>query len=469
MKKVVLFILASCAIVGAKVNPTAPVVKDGCYSISTADELYGFAAIVNGTLKEGRAAERSACGKLANDILANDTTTYYCGNKVVTDEDSDKEDSVYVCVRPVYEASGYKEIEVDPATIEPHTQWTPLKNFSGTFDGQGHTISGLENVGDSTQNNLGFVASVVGGTESKPVIVRNLTFRKSELNGQDTVGGVVAKNDGYLLLDNVASMMQVKGRKHVASIVGRNEGSLSLKSSAAYLGKGMKFVGAAVGSNSGTIDIDGLSLGNASGVSHVGLVLGVNEKSAELNAKNVTLEEGRVSADSLYAGFVGLNEKNAKISISTSSVSNGLDGGDRSVYVGGFVGVNRGIVDIKNSYVRGTVPGIASGCFVGANEDSLSITNSYSACDPNEKTGDPIVGQCDGRISLKNTFYKEKLRDCGYLCTQPISFGCAKKLGAKSVTQKMRFGMVCWRSSCTTIRMAKFGGRVNPPKMGGLS
>jgi uncharacterized repeat protein (TIGR02543 family) len=429
MKKVVLFILASCAIVGAKVNPTAPVVKNGCYSISTADELYGFAAIVNGTLKEGRAAESAACGKLANDILANDTTTYYCGNKVVTDEDSGKEDTVYVCVRPVYESSGYKEIEVDPATIEPHTQWTPLKNFSGTFDGQGHIIWGLENTGDSTQNNLGFIASVVGGTETKPVVVRNLTFRKSELNGQDAVGGVVAKNSGYLLLDNVASMMQVRGRKHVASIVGRNEGSLSLKSSAAYLGKGMKFVGAAVGSNSGTIDIDGLSLGMdglvgyASGVSHVGLVLGVNEKSAHLNAKNVTLAEGRVSADSLYAGFVGLNEKNAKISISTSSVSNDLDGGDRKAYVGGFVGANRGIVDIKNSYVRGNVPGIASGCFVGANEDSLSITNSYSICVPNEKTGDPIVGLCDGRVSLKNTFYKEK------------SFGCAKKLGAKSVTQ----------------------------------
>ena len=138
MRKVILFILASCAIVGAKVNPIAPVVKNGCYTISTADELYGFAAIVNGTLKDGRAAESSACGKLANDILANDTTTYYCGNTTVTDANTGKKDTVYTCVKPDYEGSSYREIEVDPATIEPHAQWIPLKNFSGTFDGQGH-------------------------------------------------------------------------------------------------------------------------------------------------------------------------------------------------------------------------------------------------------------------------------------------------------------------------------------------
>ena len=100
MRKVILFILASCAIVGAKVNPIAPVVKNGCYTISTADELYGFAAIVNGTLKDGRAAESSACGKLANDILANDTTTYYCGNTTVTDANTGKKDTVYTCDKP---------------------------------------------------------------------------------------------------------------------------------------------------------------------------------------------------------------------------------------------------------------------------------------------------------------------------------------------------------------------------------
>ncbi len=440
MRKVILFILASCAIVGAKVNPIAPVVKNGCYTISTADELYGFAAIVNGTLKDGRAAESSACGKLANDILANDTTTYYCGNTTVTDANTGKKDTVYTCVKPDYEGSSYREIEVDPATIEPHAQWIPLKNFSGTFDGQGHTIWQLENVEDSTQNNLGFIASVVGGTKENPVVVKNLSIRYSKFQGRDTVGGVVAKNSGNLLLENVASMVRVSGRNHVASLVGQNEGSLTLKSSAAYWGEGLKFVGAAVGSNSGTIGIDGLSLGmyglvgRVSGVSYVGLVLGINEKSAELNAKNVTMDEGSVYADSVYGGFVGLNEKNAKILISMSSMSNYLNGGERKAYVGGFVGVNRGIVDIVNSYIKGSLSGIVSGCFVGANEDSLSITNSYSACVENEGASDPIVGQCDGRISLKNTFYKEYLRDCGYLCSQSVTFGCAKKFGAKRVT-----------------------------------
>ena len=459
MKRIVLLISVACAIVGAKVTPIAPSIKDGCYSISTANELYGFAAIVNGTLKEGRAAESSACGKLANDILANDTTTYYCGNKTVTNKSTGKKDTVYTCTKHVYEGSSYQEIEVDPATIEPHTQWIPLKNFSGTFDGQGHTIWKIENIEDSTKNNLGFIALVSGGTEASPVVIKDLTFRHSKFYGHDTVGGVVAKNRGNLLLDNVMFLSQVKGRRQVASLVGRNENKLTIKKGVATNASGQKFIGSAVGSNSGTIDIDSLSFihkikvegetypilyrTDLIGVSHVGLILGVNEKSAKLNIKNVTTgimssyveEDAYVRADSVVGGFVGLNDKNATITISTSSMLKiATLGGENLPYIGGFVGINRGTVDITNSYAKGPVAGISSGCFVGLNQDSLSITNSYSDCINDLRTNDPIVGQCDGRISLKNTFYKEYLRDCGYLCSQPVTFGCAKKKGAKSVT-----------------------------------
>ena len=187
MKKIVLLISMACAIVGAKVTPTAPTVKDGCYSISTADELYGFAAIVNGTLEAGRAAESSACGMLTQDILANDTTTIECYYK----KETNSKDSVYTCYKIDYENDS-KRIDIDPATIVPHTQWTPLKNFSGRFDGQGHTIWKLENIKDSTQNNLGFIALVSGGTEASPVVIKDLTIRHTKFYGHDTVGGIVA-------------------------------------------------------------------------------------------------------------------------------------------------------------------------------------------------------------------------------------------------------------------------------------
>ena len=447
MKRIVLLISMACAIVGAKVTPTAPTVKDGCYSISTADELYGFAAIVNGTLEAGRAAESSACGMLTQDILANDTTTIGCYYK----KETNSKDSVYTCYKIDYENDS-KRIDIDPATIVPHTQWTPLKNFSGRFDGQGHTIWKLENIKDSTQNNLGFIALVSGGTEASPVVIKDLTIRHTKFYGHDTVGGIVAKNSGNLLLDNVMYLSQVKGRRQVASLVGRNENQLTIKKGVATNVTGQKFIGSAVGSNSGTIDIDSLSFihkfnveGSAYpivyrtdliGVSHVGLILGVNEKSAKINIKNVTtgiadsyiVEDAFVDADSVLGGFVGLNDKNATITISASSMLKiSTLGGENRPYIGGFVGINRGTVDITNSYAKGPVAGISSGCFVGLNQDSLSVTNSYSDCLSDLKTKDPVVGECRvGNVSLKNTFYKDNSN----------TYSCAKKYGAKPISSQ---------------------------------
>lgn len=443
MKRVFLLVLTFCLIVCAKVNPTAPALNNGCYSISTTDELYGFAAIVNGTFEVGRAAESFACGKLENDVWANDSLRTYCGNKVETNETTGEEDSVYVCYR--YSFAESKFVEVDPATVEPRKQWIPLKNFSGSFDGQGHAIWELENVEDSTQDNLGFIESVVGGTKASPVVIRNLTLRKAELNGRDTVGGVVAKNTGYLLLDNVASLMSINARNHAGSFVGRNEGLLVVKKGVTSSVNGEKFVGGAVGSNSGTVDVDSLALKIAFDVyrydaggygtyivanSHAGLILGVNEKFASLSVRNIEVDENSVWADSVVGGLVGVNEKDAEISISTTAMIYYL-ALSRETKVGGFVAVNRGIVDIANSYIRGGVSGTRSGCFVGVNEDSLSITNSYSACTWERLSGDPIVADCDGRISLKNTFYQES---CDEPCSEPAALTCADKLGAKPVT-----------------------------------
>lgn len=449
MKKIALFLIAFCSFAFAEVIPTEPAVDGGCYSISNADELFGFAAIVNGTLTKGRNAEPSACGKLTADIYANNKgyDKYSCGFVEEENEVTGEMESVYKCFEIAFEDGGYAVKEVDSSEVVHSISWTPLKNFSGTFDGQGFTIEELKNIEDTTQNNLGFIASVSGGSAQKPVVIRNLNINSSIFKGQDTVGGVVAKNSGYLLLDNVNSLTSAYGRNHVASVVARNEGNLVIKKGHASTARGKQFVGAAVGSNSGSIEIDSLSFvgETAKGTyfayvtaeSYAGVVLGVNENSASLKIRNVATSDNnytaQISADSIFGGFVGLNEKNATVSVS-ESFGNSAVGGTNDSYVGGVVAINRGIVDVANSYVKGSVLGKKSGCFVGVNEDSLSITNSWSACIQNENSQDPVVAQCDGRISLKNVFYKEYSKSCGYTCQELVSFDCAEKLGAKSVT-----------------------------------
>ena len=64
----VLFAVLSAS--AATIFPKAPTLSEGCYEISDARELYGFAAIVNGT--DGYVKNISACGKLTKDIVVND-------------------------------------------------------------------------------------------------------------------------------------------------------------------------------------------------------------------------------------------------------------------------------------------------------------------------------------------------------------------------------------------------------------
>ena len=81
---------------------------DGCYEISTADELYGFASIVNSA---SNSSYFTGCAKLTADIVVNE--------KLLT-------------------ADG----ELDES-VQDLITWNPMNAFAGKFDGQGHTISGL--------------------------------------------------------------------------------------------------------------------------------------------------------------------------------------------------------------------------------------------------------------------------------------------------------------------------------------
>lgn len=70
------------------------------------------------------------------------------------------------------------------ATAPTATNWTPVVNFSGTFDGNGYSISGLYAVG-STQ--VGFI-----GNTTATAVIKNLTIKDSHFEADTTVAGIVA-------------------------------------------------------------------------------------------------------------------------------------------------------------------------------------------------------------------------------------------------------------------------------------
>jgi hypothetical protein len=132
-------------------------------------------------------------------------------------------------------------------------------SFSGTFDGQGYTITGLSDIGYTPLTTLIYANSekvikgyVFGffGIVSGDVTVKDLTFEDVQINGAyydtndsnlilaeiDSVGAAIgyAYGDGDLLIDNIKVLSgSISGEDAIGGIVGRayNIGEMTFKNS----------------------------------------------------------------------------------------------------------------------------------------------------------------------------------------------------------------------------------------------
>jgi len=97
------------------------------------------------------------------------------------------------------------------------SNWTPLDIAPySTFDGNGHTITGL--VVNTTENHAGFIKYNHG-------TVKNLTLKNASISGGNNTGVVVGENNGTISACHVAEDCSViKGRNIIGGIAGRNNG-----------------------------------------------------------------------------------------------------------------------------------------------------------------------------------------------------------------------------------------------------
>ena len=220
--------------------------------------------------------------------------------------------------------------------------WLPIgdddNRFTGTFDGQKHTITGLFIYRPST-NFVGTFGYIDGGE------VHNIAVIDADVNGNSTIGGLVGYNYGKV------------SNSHVTGTV--NGGS---------------WVGGLVGSNRYIVD-NSHSMGYVNGESQVGGLVGWNAWGTVENS----YATGSVSGDERIGGLVGHNSLNVLNSYATGNVTGNM-------WVGGLLGVNR-IAMVENSYATGSVRGDErAGGLVGYN--SLSeLSNSYSTGTITRKSG----------------------------------------------------------------------------------
>lgn len=161
------------------IEHVAPQLVDGCYQITNAGELFGFADIVNGTNSATKNA--SACGKLVHDLRIVQFPERPVGN----DDSGEEQQYAFGPNSHVVpeDLSQYPQKTPIPYNIPEDNRWTPMVDFSGIFDGQGHTISGLFYSG----NSAGFFASLTG-----VATVKRLNINDSYFAADDYAGGFAA-------------------------------------------------------------------------------------------------------------------------------------------------------------------------------------------------------------------------------------------------------------------------------------
>ena len=259
--------------------------------------------------------------------------------------------------------------------------------FSGTFDGNGHTITGLYI--NSTATDVALI-----GSTSSSAIVRNVGLVGGSVTSTGyVIGSLVGLNSGLII--NSYATGDVSGRGLVGGLVGiHDNGSIegsyatgNVQGTDGSIGGLVGGLNSFIGNTSIPSIVNSYATGNVRGSYTVGGLLGdnnfalVSNSHATGNVTRTDFGEGR-----WFGGLMGYNSGTVDSSYATGSVT----GGEK---MGGLAGFNSGGT-ISNSYATGSVYGFTEiGGLVGSNTsanfysdflrasitNNAVVTNSYAS------------------------------------------------------------------------------------------
>ena len=416
-------LLAQPTAAWADVTATKPTQGNGAadnpYQISTAGELYWFAGLVNGTLT-GVDKDLDACAVLTADITINED--------VLNDENG--------------------TLNGNGTGFEP---WTPIGDSSnryiGTFDGNGHTISGLY-INNSTAKHVGLFGYIdAGGT------VKNLTLADSyvrTVTDEDEqafyAGGICATNRGSITDCSISGMVSCEMTKSdfyhtvVGGICAENNGTISYCSNNSTVsGAGtLIFAGGICGINDEGQITKCANSGTISGINnfddeeiYAGGICGYNKKESSIsdcsNSGSVKAAGTRSTSNPQAGGVCGCNSGTIAQCYNAGTVEGiGKDKENVNVYAGGICGIMSsngiikncsnsgkvcGIVEQPSSYISiGGICGWIGGTYGGrieycSNNGAVTFEGSVSGSAPKRIGG--IVGQTEQSGTITNCYFLE--------------------------------------------------------------
>ncbi|WP_426197581.1 YDG domain-containing protein, partial [Massilia sp. DWR3-1-1] len=254
--------------------------------------------------------------------------------------------------------------------------------FTGSFDGQGHTISGLTITRPKTDY------AGLFGQAGDGAIVRNVDLVGLSVTGRENTGGLVGLLQSGTISNSTVSGLVKGGMINVGGLVGNLDGSTVSNSHANVAVTGTSNVGGLLGTVDGsTIDHSGAS-GAVEGSNNVAGLAGYLGAST-LSSSHAS---GTVGGQENVGGLIGQNYSDS--AVSTSYASGAVSGMSN---VGGLVGKNDG--SVRNSYAAGTVNAqYQVGGLIGTNQGTISNTYATGAVNGNYQVGG-LVGNHEGQIS----------------------------------------------------------------------
>lgn len=269
--------------------------------------------------------------------------------------------------------------------------FTPIGNadsgaFSGSFDGNGYTISNL-NVFS------GKYAGLFGYNEGT---IKNVTLKDIYVYGTRYLGGVVAENT---LLGTIADCKVLSGKiESAGGLNGINAGGICGSNNGAFEGEF---------SNGANLEIKS---NNAS--ARAGGIIGWNNFNFSITAVNT----GNVSSDSYSGGLIGCGS-------STVTITNSSNTGNVSSYSysGGLIGYVNSLVTIRSSsntgniYCRSTNYSASSGGLIGYGGGNIS--ESFNSGKISAYNAGGLVGICAKGMTtnINNSYNSGNISNDGIL------------------------------------------------------
>lgn len=280
------------------------------------------------------------------------------------------------------------------------------KSFRGTFDGDGHTIVGL-------QANGGIFGKLGSGA-----VVKDINIVSSVFTGKETgasVGAVAAENNGGTISGISGYGNTVKGSGgYIGGLVGKNYGGISNSDDQSTVIAGANTVAGGIAGINGT-DADNWLVGTLENV----------QSNSAVTTGN--LDAGQYASN--LGGIVGKNEELFWMSWTTYNINNvsahGVTGKDGNTKTsGGIVGTNEG--SISNAYnesiIHGSknIGGIAgSNAMAKPNGSSGQIATLENIANAVEIIGDAGSQNVGGLVGMQDHATTNQGRNTGAItgCT----------------------------------------------------